>query len=119
MASVALLPQDGGTGLAVLALTGPAPVRNVLGPLPVGWHVPRRASASPKAPLPSFCNAGAALQPGGAFANLCLGLGGCACGYRPCKTTPGLPGCGIPWRNAGVGVGGQPPCGTEGAAALG
>lgn len=32
MASVALLPQDGGTGLAVLALTGPAPVRNVLGP---------------------------------------------------------------------------------------
>lgn len=68
MASVALLPQDGGTGLAVLALTGPAPVRNVLGPLPVGWHchVPLRAPkhlcplsatlglrSSPEEPLPT------------------------------------------------------------------
>lgn len=68
MASVALLSQHGGTGLPVLALPGPALVRNVLGPLPVGWHchVPLRApkhlcplsatlglGSSPEEPLPA------------------------------------------------------------------
>lgn len=100
MTSVALLSRDGGTGLAVLALPGQAPVRNVL--------VPLRA---PKHLWPLSASAGAGLQPRGASASLCLGLGGCACGYSPCKTSPGLPGCSMAWRNPGVGVGGQPPWG--------
>lgn len=103
---MALLSQDGGTGLAVLAWAGQAPVRNVLG----AGALPH-ASVSTKAPLPSLCGAGAELQRRGASASLCLGVGGCACGYFPCKTSLRLPGWGKPgweWVGSPQGAAGAP-----------
>lgn len=105
MTSMALPSQDGGTGLnGGTCLDRSSPGEECAGAAVGGVALPR-ASVSTKAPLPSFCNAGAGLQPRGASASLSLGVGGCACGYFPCKTSLGLPS----WRNPGVGGRGQPP----------
>lgn len=93
MTSVALLSQDGGTALAVLALTGLAERGTCWGrclcehqstfPLFLqrwGWAPAQRSLCQP---VP---------WPGRLCLWLCLWL-------LPCNTSPGLPGCSMVWRN--------------------